>query len=176
MRQFALAAPLAFAGWTMWRSGGGPRQGRPRPGRVSRVETGWLDMTLDHDSGAMDGRVLRGRFEDAWLSDLPIGDLRALRDEIDAAADAESLSLLDAYAERERAGAPGGGEAGQAAAPGRDLSAEEAYRILGLEPGASVEEVRAAYHRLIRKVHPDSGGLSALAAMINAARERLDPG
>ena len=56
------------------------------------------------------------------------------------------------------------------------MSEAEAYRILGLDPGASVEEVRAAYHRLIRRVHPDLGGSSALAALLNAAKDLLDPG
>ena len=48
-------------------------------------------------------------------------------------------------------------------------------QVLGLAPGASVEDVRAAYRRLIRRVHPDLGGTSALAALLNAAKERLDP-
>ena len=56
------------------------------------------------------------------------------------------------------------------------MTEAEAYRILGLAPGASVEEVRAAYSRLIRRVHPDLGGSSTLAALINAAKELLDPG
>ena len=56
------------------------------------------------------------------------------------------------------------------------MSEAEAYRILGLDPGASVEEVREAYHRLIRRVHPDLGGSSALAALLNAAKDLLDPG
>jgi curved DNA-binding protein CbpA len=56
------------------------------------------------------------------------------------------------------------------------MSEAEAYRVLGLAPGASVEEVRGAYRRLMRRVHPDLGGSSALAAMINAAKEVLDPG
>jgi curved DNA-binding protein CbpA len=56
------------------------------------------------------------------------------------------------------------------------MTEAEAYRVLGLPQGASIEEVRAAYRRLIRRVHPDLGGSSALAAMLNAAKELLDPG
>ena len=55
------------------------------------------------------------------------------------------------------------------------MTEAEAYRVLGLAPGASLEEVRAAYRRLIRRVHPDLGGSSPLAAMLNAAKELLDP-
>ncbi len=56
------------------------------------------------------------------------------------------------------------------------MTEAEAYRILGLEPGASIGEVRDAYRRLMRRVHPDLGGSDALAALLNAAKERLDPG
>ena len=55
------------------------------------------------------------------------------------------------------------------------MSEAQALRILGLEPGASVEDVREAYRRLIRRAHPDLGGSSGLAAMINEAKARLDP-
>ena len=55
------------------------------------------------------------------------------------------------------------------------MSKEEAYRVLGLKPGASPQDIRSAHKRLIRKVHPDLGGSDALAAMINAAKHILDP-
>jgi hypothetical protein len=55
----------------------------------------------------------------------------------------------------------------------KDMSLDEARRILGVEPGASVEEVQAAYARLMRAVHPDKGGSAGLAAQLNAARDRL---
>jgi curved DNA-binding protein CbpA len=56
------------------------------------------------------------------------------------------------------------------------MTEAEAYRVLGLDPGASLEEVRAAYHRLMKRVHPDLGGSGALAAMLNEAKQVLDPG
>ena len=56
------------------------------------------------------------------------------------------------------------------------MTVAEAYRVLGLAPGASVEEVRAAYRRLMRRVHPDLGGSGGLAALLNEARRVLDPG
>lgn len=61
-----------------------------------------------------------------------------------------------------------------APAPGaKDMSLDEARRILGVEQGASVEEIQAAYARLMRAVHPDKGGSAGLAAQLNAARDRL---
>ena len=49
----------------------------------------------------------------------------------------------------------------------------QAYKILGLEAGASTEEIRNAHKRLQRATHPDAGGSTYLAAQINAARDLL---
>jgi DnaJ-domain-containing protein 1 len=127
-------------------------------------------MSLDHDSGAMDGDVLSGPFEGRRLSELSADDLQRLVEQFEADQDEDSLSLLLAWLDRRGPAAAG------APAAGGPMSEAEAFRVLGLAPGASVEEVRGAYRRLMRRVHPDLGGSSALAAMINAAKEVLDPG
>ena len=49
----------------------------------------------------------------------------------------------------------------------------EAREILGVDEGATVEEIRTAYARLMRMAHPDHGGTDGLAAQLNAARDRL---
>ncbi|MBV9784007.1 MAG: DnaJ domain-containing protein [Acidisphaera sp.] len=56
---------------------------------------------------------------------------------------------------------------------GGKMSREEAYSVLGLAPGAGEMEIRAAHRRLMRGVHPDSGGSDWLAARINQARDVL---
>ncbi len=53
------------------------------------------------------------------------------------------------------------------------MTREEAYEVLGLHPGASEAEIRAAHHRLMRTAHPDSGGSDWLATRINQARDVL---
>lgn len=53
------------------------------------------------------------------------------------------------------------------------ISMSEAYAILDLKPGATREEVQAAYTRLMKLVHPDKGGGAGLAAKLNAARDKL---
>jgi hypothetical protein len=176
MRLFPLALPLAVIGIGLWRSAGAI----PSPGGQSEVDSPALHMTLDHDSGRMDGEVTAGRFRGARLSELSAEDLDQLMAELEAAGDDDSRALLFAWLERHGRGRgradPPGPEPASAPVDAASMTEAEAYRILGLAPGASIEEVRAAYSRLIRRVHPDLGGSSTLAALINAAKEMLDPG
>jgi DnaJ domain len=55
---------------------------------------------------------------------------------------------------------------------------EDPYRTLGLEPGASMAEVKRAYRHLAKAFHPDSAGEAALPRFlaIHEAYERLNTG
>jgi hypothetical protein len=154
--------------WNTLRNAGGPARGQS-----SDVETAWLRMSLDHDSGAMDGTVLQGAWKGRRLSELSVESLLDLLGEC-RVSDPDSAQILEAYLERarpdwrEKAGAPT-----QEAAPSAAMSREEAYRILGLEPGADDAAIREAHRRLMMKLHPDLGGSSYLAAKINQAKDLL---
>lgn len=51
------------------------------------------------------------------------------------------------------------------------MSKEEAALILGIEQSATEQEVKAAYKKMMVKLHPDQGGNDYLASKLNEARE-----
>ena len=149
--------------------------GGPAGGQASRVRTRFLDMELNHDSGALSGRVLEGSFQGRALADLGLEQLLELLGE--CAADPQSAAVLEAYLDREhgpewREAQPAGSRS-PASAPDGQMSKEEAYEILGLQPQATEQEILAAHRSLMQKLHPDRGGSTYLAAMINKAKALL---
>lgn len=154
--------------WTrLWNSAG------PTPGGASKVETSWLSMSLDHASGAMDGVVRRGAYRGRRLVDLSLAQLQDLAAE--CRADGDSAALLETYLDRLHPGWQATAEASSEPppTPSAAMSHEEAWRILGLEPGAGDKAIREAHRRLMKKLHPDQGGSSYLAAKINQAKDLL---
>ena len=53
------------------------------------------------------------------------------------------------------------------------MTEEEAYEVLGLQPGASADDIGQAYRSLMKKLHPDQGGTTYLATRINQAKDVL---
>lgn len=163
--------------------------GMSGPNNVSRVSSRYLDMELDHDSGTVSGTVREGPFARADLDDLDADQSWAFYSEIAADPDSRALyeSWLNANREgwqdyfAEHYGFDGAGASGEAESEERSRTAgapapdplREAYDILGLAPGASTDDVRAAHRTLMKKLHPDTGGSAFLAAKINAAKDTL---
>lgn len=177
-RRIDLAAFTAAAAFSILRYGRlGPITlggGSINADNVSNVRSRYLAMTLDHDSGTVTGRIVAGQFAGRDLIDLGEIETRALIDEV--TVDADSIALLESWLDANRAGwreyfeETARGSAGTAAPADADA---EAYAVLGLQPGASTDEIKAAHRELMKGVHPDHGGSSYLAAKINEARDHL---
>ena len=142
----------------------------PTAGQTSEVETAFLSMQLDHDTGEMDGTVLQGRFEGRTLRGLGLADLLVLLD--DCRTDRQSGTLLEAYLDRVHDGWR------EHRGPRPDTSSDamsenEARAMLGVGEDATREEIVKAHRRLIQRLHPDRGGSDYLAAKINTAKDLL---
>ncbi|NUB10494.1 DnaJ domain-containing protein [Azospirillum sp. Vi22] len=153
-------------------------------GQTSQIETLYLRMTLQHDTGVMAGEVLHGPWRGRTLESLTLGQLLALLEDC-RRDDAQSASVLEAWLERAHPGwqtaeeqsagganNPGSKDSGGGRGGG-SMTRDEAYDILGLSPGATPEQVKDAHRRLMMKVHPDHGGSTYLAAKINQAKDLL---
>ena len=152
---------------------------RKSTGQKSGVRTDTLEMVLDHDSGRMEGRCLKGRFAGRDLSSLRDAEVLQLLREV-SATDSRGARLLEAYLDRRCQGwrdrRSGGGsreEERQPRDPAGRMSRKEAYDVLDLKPGATEAEIRMAHRRLMMKLHPDQGGSTYLASRINEAKEVL---
>jgi hypothetical protein len=161
----------AFNNLGGWFSGLGSQRSA---GQTSQVRSQFLDMALDHDSGALIGRFVAGPHAGHSLDEFDLPQLAATIPNLDA----ESVALLESYLDRRfpawRQDAERNAAGGQRrAAPGGKMSAEEAYQILGLQPGASRDEIGRAHRALMKKLHPDQGGSTYLAARVNEAKDTL---
>jgi hypothetical protein len=180
-----IALPALFALASRWRQiKSALRNARgPRQSQTSEVETRFVRMSLEHDTGVMSGEVLEGAHAGRRVEDLTLEQLVELWREAQA-ADAQSAAVIEAYLDKvhgeawreaAEAGAAGAGPGatGAAGRGGGAMTREEALEILGLEEGASREEVQHAYRSLMKKLHPDTGGSDWFAAKLNEAKRVL---
>lgn len=175
--QIGFAVPLGFAGLSLlgWLPGmAGYRQRTQKTtGQVSRVRSAFVEMELDHDTGTMRGRILVGKHEGVPLDALDVATLMATLPEIDE----ESRALLMAYLDRREPGwrehADRGADTRPVPPRSGKMTEEEAYQILGLQPGASAQDIGRAHRALMKKLHPDQGGSTYLAARVNEAKDVL---
>ena len=150
---------------------------QPSAGQTSQVETDYLHMQLDHDSGNLTGIVKSGLFAGRNLGNLSNDELLQLRDYY-IEHDEDSRLLLENYLDRKhgnewRAGQNEQTQQNTGASHDTQLTKDEAYAILGLEPGADKQTIIDAHKRLMQKIHPDRGGSSYLAVKINQAKDLL---
>ncbi|MBX9931563.1 MAG: DnaJ domain-containing protein [Methylobacterium sp.] len=147
-------------------------------GRFRRAPaSGVIRPIFGADGRIADGTVMAGPDSGRTLSALSHATLIALMSAC-RLRDPASASLLEAYLDGREPGWRVDAErdpdprARRSPDPGA-MTEQEAYEILGLERGATLDEVRTAHRTLMKRSHPDQGGTVAGAARINAARDRL---
>ena len=146
-------------------------------GQTSSVRSKFIRMTLNHDSGEVNGDILAGQFSGKNLQDLSLQELFSLMHE--CRDDSESVSLLVAYLDRqhpdwrEQADSASASESRKPPENSASMSVDEAFEILGLERDATKAEIKEAHRKLISKLHPDHGGSNYLSAKINLAKDTL---
>jgi DnaJ-domain-containing protein 1 len=163
------ATGLGLMGWSMgnFRGFGTSRT----PGQSSRITTAMLVMELDHDTGRLAGSVRQGKLAGRSLASLSRDEISALLAECDAAGD-QSRAVLEAWIERSHPEWRSTGSNRAAPSHGR-MTRAEAFEVLGLPQGATSADIKAAHRRLMKDFHPDRGGSTYLAAMINEAKDVL---
>ncbi len=167
------ALGLSMLGWVPWSIPGFGARTEKSAGQVSRVRSAFVEMELDHDTGAMRGTILAGSHVGQSLDTLTLASIVAFLPDIDE----ESRALLMAYLDRREPTWRDHAQAGADARPdgwnSGKMTEEEAYQILGLQPGASEKDIGHAHRTLMKKLHPDQGGSTYLAARVNEAKDVL---
>ena len=159
--------------WQLIKSRSAAAKPRQR-GQISTIRTEYLVMELQHDTGEMDGFVLKGNYAQQRLVDLSLKELLMLYGECNE--DADSIHVLEAYLDRQH---PGWAEQVsrsnkyQQTADDSIMTRDLAIEILGLSEAASKEEVVKAHRQLMQGLHPDRGGSDYLAKKINMAKDYL---
>jgi len=142
-------------------------------GTQSEVSTELLKMTLDHETGELNGEVRLGRFKDWRLSDLTREQLSELMTYAQE-HDSDSAQLLGNYLDQRF---PDGWDKEesehQSGQNSEEMTQKEALAVLGLNEEATPDEIIAAHRKLMQKIHPDRGGNDYLAAKINQAKDFL---
>lgn len=142
----------------------------------STVNTKYILMKLDHDTGKLSGSVLAGEFKGRLLDDMSKPELARLQTWC-GQYDTDSARLLDSYIVARFGDQTGSGrsEYGKSASrSASDMSVDEALQVLGLTGSPTKEEITQSYRKIMQQLHPDRGGNEYFAAKANQARDILN--
>ena len=150
----------------------------PAKGQVSSVNTEFLEMNLNHDTGEMSGLVKKGEKKGYRIETLNLNQLLELIEE--SKSDAASIQLLERFLDKYFDG--NWRETYQSSSDRYEnnndyssdsISRAQALKILGLVEPVTDEQIKEAHRRLILANHPDRGGSTFLATQINKAKDVL---
>ena len=167
-----MAGMIAYS--IMGRTGWYPGKGRgAAKGNASTMRSSHLEMSLDHDTNVVSGRILQGRFVNRSISDLSTTERLDFLAEL-RLSDAQGTEMFEAYLDRTSPGWRNSGkESGARGTETHAMNVDEAYRVLELNSTATREDVFAAHRNLIARTHPDQGGSTYLASQVNEAKDVL---
>lgn len=150
----------------------------PAKGQVSSVNTEFLEMNLDHDTGEMSGLVKKGEKKGYRIETLNLNQLLELIEESNS--DAASIQLLERFLDkyfdenwRETYQSSSDRYENNNDYSSDSISRAQALKILGLVEPVTDEQIKEAHRRLILANHPDRGGSTFLATQINKAKDVL---
>ena len=150
----------------------------PAKGQVSSVNTEFLEMNLNHDTGEMSGLVIKGEKKGYRIETLNLNQLLELIEE--SKSDAASIQLLERFLDkyfdenwRETYQSSSDRYENNNDYSSDSISRAQALKILGLVEPVTDEQIKEAHRRLILANHPDRGGSTFLATQINKAKDVL---
>jgi hypothetical protein len=175
--RWEIALPIAGIGWFMVTGSAMPNL-HPLAWLPERLMGKPQPKSLQRDGERI--TVTMGRYAGRRLDDLGKSDFPALAREL-SRLDPAALPLLEEELDRRfpgwredmQANPHLWGLGGRAGGGSGAMTEDEAYQILGLAPGAGAEAIRDAHRALIKKLHPDAGGSTYLAARVNEAKALL---
>ena len=185
---FAVALPFVLRFGSLFRHLKTMRRNAagPTPGQFSEIRTQYFIMRLEHDTGDLSGDIIAGPYQGRTLQSLTLEEAMALLAQC-RRDDPNGAQALETFIDRVhgpdwRAGSGAGdtadrdGEGFQGSQHRQSddvMTIERARQILGVERGASRQEIRSAHRRLMKIAHPDQGGSDFLATEINRAKDVL---
>ncbi|HCM83627.1 MAG TPA: hypothetical protein DIS76_03570 [Rhodospirillaceae bacterium] len=141
---------------------------------TNKLETPFIIVRVNANTRAMNGEVRQGTFTGMHLEQLAADDLLDLLAEL-RKVDQRSASVLMTYLDHTQLDDWRARFRARFTKTKEQMAREEALQILGLKEGASDDDVKAAYRRLMSRLHPDAGGTDYLAAKVNMAKDLLLP-
>jgi hypothetical protein len=139
---------------------------------TNQLETPAIIIRVNANTRAMNGEVRLGTFAGRRLEQLAVDDLLDLLAEF-RKGDKRSADLLMTYLDHMMLDDWRARYRARFTKTKDQLAREEALQILGLTENASQDDIKAAYRRLMARLHPDTGGTEYLAVKVNMAKDLL---
>lgn len=139
---------------------------------TNKLEANYIIVRVNAHTGAMNGEVRQGTFAGMHLEQLAADDLLDLLAEL-RKVDQRSAGILMTYLDHTQLDDWRARFRARFTKTKEQMARDEALQILGLKDGATEDDIKAAYRRLMARLHPDAGGTDYLAAKVNMAKDLL---